>query len=77
MEKIIAIETKTIVAKKQIQITRSQLLYILDDLANVDVPPTAHVFVNVPGGGDWSGAPLGIDDVDVAIIVQWEETVGG
>jgi hypothetical protein len=38
------------------------------------IPATARVYINIPGGGDYSSTRLDVD-VDVPVIVTWTEVV--
>lgn len=44
--------------------------------AQVGVPPGAvvHMYVEVPGGADWSSMDLDIEDHPVKFTVEWSET---
>ena len=70
----IQIETQT-TERKTIKITRSMFIDLLVG-AGVDISVDQRdvsIYIDVPGGGDWSGMPLDVDDDEQAINVHWTE----
>ena len=39
------------------------------------IPDRADITFQVPGGGDWSGQAVNVDDEEQVISVSWEEIV--
>lgn len=64
--------TTTTTSRKHYQISDQSIRDMLS-MQGVNVPPEARIFIEVPGGGDWSNCSLGINE-DCPINVCWEET---
>jgi hypothetical protein len=60
------IKTTTVQTKHHAELDRHKLLALLR-AAGHDVPDNAGIFVQVPGGGDWSNTTLDIDDAPIQI----------
>lgn len=57
----------------QIKLTSDDIRDLIRSKYGEDkVPDHAEIFVTVPGGGDWSGLGLGIDD-DSPVTIRWTE----
>jgi hypothetical protein len=62
------------VATKTHTITTTEYLITVDDLYKAfDIPKGAKVFVEVPGGGDWSNTDLDISEHPIKVIGIQEE----
>lgn len=66
--------TKTITTRRQIrlEIHRAHIIQMVKELGYGLIPKDARIFVDVPGGGDWSNMELNIDD-DRPVVVTWSE----
>lgn len=67
------IETKTVrtLTTKRIELTEDNLCELIRKATGDVIPDTAAIFVEVPGGGDWSNTSLDISDAPV--IIAWTE----
>lgn len=65
------IKTKT-TKEFKLTLTKQQLVSALQ-AAGHQVPVDAHIYVDVPGGGDWSNQPLDLDDTHQPLNVTWAE----
>jgi hypothetical protein len=65
------IKTKTTKEFKLV-LTKQQLIDALQ-AAGHRVPVDAHIYVNVPGGGDWSNQPLDLDETNQPLNITWSE----
>lgn len=64
---MIDIKTKTTVEQKHyIELDRCKFVTLLRQ-AGVDLPYNAGIFMQIPGGGNWSNTPLDIDDAHLQI----------
>jgi hypothetical protein len=62
----------TTTSKHRLELTRKEIIEALQN-DNYCVPNNAEVFVEVPGGGDYSNTTLDLDS-DVPLIITWTET---
>lgn len=53
--------------------TRSEILDAIRAHLDKTVPLDAELSIQVPGGGDWSGATLCLDDKDVSLDVRFSK----
>jgi predicted ATP-dependent serine protease len=59
--------------RHRLEITRADILAYLASAKITNLPPrNADIFVQVPGGGDWSNTSLDISDEN-PVVVSWEE----
>ena len=67
---------KTTITKRKISLNGKDIIELLNDppLDGVIVPVNASVTFEVPGGGNWSGTDLDIDD-DYPVVVEWTEQI--
>lgn len=68
------IKTKvtTVTSKDHIlEVTELLLLEVLRE-KGYEIPPNAEVYVQVPGGGDWSNTSLDVDK-ECPVFVRWQE----
>jgi hypothetical protein len=72
-----AISTKKIVTTitrvdKRVEIDRHVLIEMLKQTQDIDVPKGADIYMQVPGGGDWSNMSLEVSN-DQPVIITWTE----
>lgn len=67
------LETRTVEVKKSVEISGQQLVDMLRE-EGIEIPEgtSVQVFVNVPGGGDYSNCLLDIDE-ECPITATWTE----
>ena len=58
--------------RHELRLSRNDLVALLRDAGMWAFPDDANVYVQVPGGGDWSNTALDIDD-EHPIVVRWKE----
>jgi hypothetical protein len=69
---MIELKIKTQVTTRRahrVEITRKDLVEFMKKLG-YDLPRDASIYVNVPGGGDWSNTSLDIDK-ETPVVVTW------
>lgn len=64
--------TTVTTVREEHEVTREEIVGLLR-AKGVQVPVSAEVVVNVPGGGDWSGMELDIDR-DTKVRVKFTQT---
>lgn len=65
-------KTTTVETRYHAELDRPKLIALLRQ-AGHDVPDNAGIFVNVPGGGDWSHEQLDIDDAPIQLYYATTE----
>lgn len=61
--------------KKTTTDVHNRIVLTRDDITRAfKFPSHADVRINVPGGGDWSGMSLDVDN-ECPVVVSWTETV--
>lgn len=70
------IETKTtrVETRKRIELTEDSLRKLIKSATGEALPVGADIFVEVPGGGDWSNTSLYISK-ETPVIIAWTEVV--
>ena len=64
--------TKQIKTTNSVEVTRSDIIQLVEKKCDVEIPPGAKVCVHIPGGGDWSNVDLDIGVNDTLVHVSWE-----
>lgn len=67
------IQTKSVVTttKRSITLDRKAIRALMA-MAHNDIPETADIYVQIPGGGDWSNTALDID-AENPVTIEWTE----
>lgn len=70
------LETKTtrVETRKRIELTDLDLRSLIKTATGNDLPARAEIFIEVPGGGDWSNTSLGVNK-ETPVIIAWTEVV--
>ena len=72
MVQITTEEVKTVKTVRKVKLTKQQIIGLLNDAIDYEVPNDAQVFIRVPGGGDWSNEDLDIEGSH-GVEVLWED----
>lgn len=66
------LETKTIrtEVRKRVELSGGELRKLIKTATGQDLPARAEIFVEVPGGADWSNTSLNIDN-RTPVIITW------
>jgi hypothetical protein len=65
-------KTATVETRRHAEIDRHKLIALLRQ-AGRNAPDNAGIFVQVPGGGDWTNSTLDIDDAPIQIFYSTTE----
>lgn len=67
----IEVKTTRVETRKRIELTDEDIRALVRATSGSIIPVAAEVFVEVPGGGDWSNTSLEIRDAPV--VIAWTE----
>lgn len=66
------------VTKEIVTTTVEEREYSAEDIRNaLCLPPGAMLYVDVPGGGDWSNTSLSLDQHPLHVVIKTKETARG
>lgn len=66
---LVEVTTVTAVTAKRIELTRDHIRRLIP---NVHIPVNAAIYMEVPGGGEWSIELVHVNS-DCPLIITWEE----
>jgi hypothetical protein len=72
MSEVITTKVVTTTVKKTVTLDRKAIQRLLAQVMS-GVPVDANIYIDIPGGGDWSNTSLDISS-DNPVTIEWTET---
>jgi hypothetical protein len=70
--KVVEAKVVTTRVTKRLELTGEDIRGLLEAAADLQIPSTADIYIQIPGGGDWSNTSLDVDKKN-PIVITWEE----